>query len=83
MFPLAETAVIGAHTINAQNMRLEHGRFISSQLKLGQYTPSVSQYYLATWMAWDTMNPPPPSYFKVKLALLINTIANMLPGVIH
>ncbi len=79
MFPPVDIAVIGAHAINAKNMELEHRRFISSQLKLEQYTPSLYRYYLATRMAWDTENPPSPPYFKTKLALVINAIANLFP----
>jgi len=80
MFPPVDIAVIGASVITAHNNDRSYKAFYKYQDWRCCYTPTREQYFLGIWIAWDTMNPPSPPYFKTKLALLINAIANLLPG---
>jgi len=76
---IAAMAISAGHAITAHNNDLEYRRFYKGQCKSNRHAPARNQYYLAIAMTWDVNNPPPPPYFKTKLALLINAIANVLP----
>lgn len=75
MFPI-DAAIIGQVILTEH----EYQTFFTRQSCSDLYTPSHDEYFAARGMAQDIENPPSPPYFKTKLALLINAIADLLPG---
>lgn len=65
--------------IYSELMRKEYEVFVTRQYSKGRHTPTRDQYMLGNYLSWLIDNPPSPPYFKTKLALLINAIANLIP----
>ena len=56
----------------------EYMDFCEKQYNSASHIPDRSQYFEAKYITYLIDNPPPPPYFKTKLARLINWMADKI-----